>query len=994
MFNFRIYIALICSAFLGAAHAQNMTEVWAKKYANIGERAFRAVMEAGNGTLVAVGESKSDGRLLLADHSTGQTILDVRFGGNKDDAFEAVAQTFDGHFLLAGRTASIGKGGSDGWLVEVDAQGRKIREAAFGTTGSDEFRAIAVLPDGKVLLGGYRDGQKQGDVWLVKVTLQSSPTGLAWTETWSATVGNDEFVTLSAMVPISDGGVVFAGNSGKKSPTGSGDAYCAKIDAQGKITWRKTYGGEDWDEGLGLISTREGGFALAGLTRPKDAKAPDAWLVKLGRDGSKQWDKTYGGKDADYANAVLQTDDGGFLLVGATKSQRSGARNFAGFLVRVSLGGDLLWQQPLGGDKEDVFEVVCPLHNEAVIVAGHTDGDTGWMLHLSDPLLKNSLVGIRDATGLRHTDAKLPTTDGNLLPGQSSWLSFRLENTSDLDMPDVRVAVDETTGAGGFSIWGTNYIGKLKKGEAREVHIPLNAAPDAADGRRHLAVDISAGGKALQTFEKDIELRRPKPASLMIAGYDFQTSGTSNRVTLEVTVENTGDSTSRAAEVSFRCPNGILAQSTTQVPMGVVAAHSRRTVRLEFEKGSFSGNTAVFGCSVRAGGREQVNKTLEWQVGSKASLLSGGPIMVWQNPAPHETGSRTVRTNEEHYEVKMTVVSPKAVNTKNIKVKVNGVEMDGSKFNEEDLREEAKQDTKFIYTYKNKLPLAPGANRVQIVVDGEVSDEVILEFAPERANLHIVAIGAQHEDLQFTTNDAKDFGEQFKNQGGAGKLFGQVFVKTLVSPSETDLTGLKQAMFDLAYQWNDGQIKPQDVLVVFVSSHGKIVENRFKILQTGYNPKYDRLALDYKSELLEVLSPINCKKIVLLDACHSGGAKEGFGGVSKALIELAKSQPGVSTLTSCGPTEKSYENAAWQNGAFTEALLEAFQGRNCQDANGTFQADSDRDQILRLGELYDFLRRRVPNLVKDTIPNAPTGQTPFMPEEQLDRGLPIYLIGQ
>jgi uncharacterized caspase-like protein len=303
-----------------------------------------------------------------------------------------------------------------------------------------------------------------------------------------------------------------------------------------------------------------------------------------------------------------------------------------------------------------------------------------------------------------------------------------------------------------------------------------------------------------------------------------------------------------------------------------------------------------------------------------------------------------------------------------------------------------KENAQYTYTYRNKIPLQQGNNRVEVVADDQVSDALEVEFVPERANLFVLAIGPKHEDLQYTAKDAADFAQAFQNQGGDGKLFNQVFISTLTTPEKTDLTAIKQAAYDLAYQWDDKQIKQTDLLLVFVSSHGKIVDNRFKILQTGYNPKYEKLAVDYKTDLLEVLNNINCKKIVLIDACHSGGAKEGFGGLSSAMVDLAKAQPGVSTLTSCGSTEKSYEDKVWENGAFTEALLDAFAGNRCQDAGGEYSADTNGDQILRLGELYQFLRRRVPALVQSNIPNAPTSQTPFMPEDQLDQNLPVYLL--
>jgi hypothetical protein len=59
---------------------------------------------------------------------------------------------------------------------------------------------------------------------------------------------------------------------------------------------------------------------------------------------------------------------------------------------------------------------------------------------------------------------------------------------------------------------------------------------------------------------------------------------------------------------------------------------------------------------------------------------------------------------------------------------------------------------------------------------------------------------------------------------------------------------------------------------------------------------------------------------------------------------------------------------------------------------GNYRADANNDRVLRLGELYDFLQKRVPQLVKSAIPNAPTNQIPFMPGSQLDREMPIFLI--
>ena len=985
---FLIYLPAVC-------FSQNLQTDWQKTFGRDGDVVVHKMIEATNGYLIAVGQTAAntqggtDGWLLIADHSTGQVIAEKRFGGKKDEVLYSVTQTFEGNFLLAGATTSIGKGKSDAWLLLVDERGELLSQTTYGTPEHDEFRHLLLQSDGSVILAGYHNDRKTGDICLTKIQND--------TLRWEKNIGNAEFETLSGFVSTPDGGFAFCGNTGKKAENGAENIYLAKVDAKGSLVWKKFFGEKAWEEALGLLATRDGGFAVAGLTKSKGAGDMDAWLLKANRDGTRQWDKTFGGKDADLANTLLQTADGGFLLAGSTKSHRSGARFSEAWLVQTTPGGDLLWEQTQGTDKDDVFTSSMLLHDGSIALAGANNGSTACLSRCSDPYhTKNALAGIRDAVTLKLSEPSLHTADGALTPGEQSFLSFNITNTADFDLPDLRVEVDNRSGGSEVTFWNTSYYGTISKGGVKEVRIPVKGSADLAPGTQQLSVTLSSGAKSLQSFDQVITLRKPKPATLSIADHQFSASGRSDEVTLKVQIENSGDSTSRAAEVSFICPPGISAQGSGSAPMGLIAAHSRRDARLTFVKtAQFSGSVARIICVVKEAGREKVRKTLEWQANSgKTSLVSNGPILIWSDPAPHETGTNKVRKTDDHIEVKMTVVSPKPVNTKNIKVKVNGVEMDGSKFNEEDLSPPRQEESKYIYTYKNKIPLQQGNNHLELVVDEVVSDALEVEFAPERANLYVVSIGPKHEDLQFTGQDARDFAAAYRNQGGEGKLFNEVFVTELTTPEKTDLTGIKQAMYDLAFQWDDKQIKQSDMLLVFISSHGKIADNRFKVLQTGYNPKYERLAVDFKTDILEVLNNINCKKLIFIDACHSGGAKDGFGGVSRAVVDLAKTQPGVSTLTSCGSTEKSYEDKAWGNGAFTEALLDAFSGKACNDSSGEYSADTDSDRIVRLGELYDFLRRRVPALVQAGVPNAPTSQTPFMPESQLDKNLPLYFIGQ
>jgi hypothetical protein len=968
--------------------AQDLRLDWNKVYGGgIGKEIFFRCLEATNGNLFAVGESNSktaggkDAYLVITDFSTGNVIKELRFGGAKDDVFYDVAQTFEGNFLLAGYTESQGKGGKDAWMVLVDINGAKLGEWTYGDTGADEFSHIAITDNGSIAFSGIKNGQKDGDVWV-----GNWQSGKIINE---GLVGIGEFGAASGLA-VSGTDLVLTGNVKK-----GGDVFLLKTSLKGEKRWSKVFGGKEWEEALGLINTAEGGYVICGLTRSKGAGDLDAWLINTSRDGSLLWDKPYGGSDIDLANGVTQLEDGSFLLVGMSRSYRSGARKSKAYVARISTGGELRWQSYYGDGNDDSAGQATLLHDGSMVVSGSTTafgaaGEDGWLFRLIDPLRQE--IAMRDQIPVTLSDVRLASADGKTLtPGENVYLSFRVDNNSGVNLSDIRVEVEDRSGNQLFDAWGANYAGYLNNRGSKWIRIPVKAKKGIKDAENLLGLTVYAGSKSLQTIETKVVTRLPSAASLQIAGFNFAPSTRSDEITLTVQLENTGDFSTQATDALITCPAGIQLTGPSSIPLGVVAAHSKREAKFGFQKtAQFRDPLANIVFVAKEGGIEKLRKTLEWQAGGKATLSANGPIMIWTDPAPHESGTNKFKKDNSQFEFKMTVVSPKPLTTKNFKLRVNGVEVEGSKFDEQDLSTLKQEQQQYTYTFKRKTQLGIGQSRFEVVIDDQISQPIFVEYAPERANLHILAIGPQHNDLKYTSKDAHDFANAFRSQGGVDKLYPNVMVAEATDQEGTGLTGFKQALYDLSYQWKDGQIKANDVLILFISSHGKIVENRFKILQTGYNPKYDNLCIDFKSDILDILDGIKCKKIIFLDACHSGGAKDGYDGLSRAVIDLAKTLPGVSTMASCQSDEKSYESAQWENGAFTESLLEAFSNKLI--AEGNYRADTNNDHVLRLGELYDFLQKRVPQLVKSAIPNAPTNQIPFMPESQLDRDMPLFII--
>jgi hypothetical protein len=100
---------------------------------------------------------------------------------------------------------------------------------------------------------------------------------------------------------------------------------CACADSM----WSQTYGGTGTDAGTGdLIQTSDGGYAISGDTNSFGAGNTDVWLVKTDAEGNMEWNQTYGGTSSDTGWSLISTIDGGYALAGSTSSFGAGGTDF------------------------------------------------------------------------------------------------------------------------------------------------------------------------------------------------------------------------------------------------------------------------------------------------------------------------------------------------------------------------------------------------------------------------------------------------------------------------------------------------------------------------------------------------------------------------------------------------------------------------------------------------------------------------------------------
>ena len=135
--------------------------------------------------------------------------------------------------------------------------------------------------------------------------------------------------------------------------------------------WEKTFGGSMIDFGEVVRQTTDGGYIIVGSTRSYGAGWYDVYLIKTDASGNKEWEKTFGGSSNDYAYSVQQTTDGGYIIVSTTGSYGAGLYDF--YLIKTDASGNKEWEKTFGGSGWDYAYSVQQTTDGGYIIAGTTD---------------------------------------------------------------------------------------------------------------------------------------------------------------------------------------------------------------------------------------------------------------------------------------------------------------------------------------------------------------------------------------------------------------------------------------------------------------------------------------------------------------------------------------------------------------------------------------------------------------------------------------------
>jgi photosystem II stability/assembly factor-like uncharacterized protein len=309
----------------------------------------------------------TDGVILFTDNggvTTQQDLFEITYGGYNSETGIVIDKTSDGGFIIGGSTASFSSS-QDMYVIKLDSSASIQWSKVYNSPGTiDRIHGIKQTPDGGYYLSGYIEG---GFGFLDQFMMKIDAYG---NMNWAKNFGGLEADELRQLSITPDGGMIVAGYNASFG-VGAKEVQAIKLSSDGIMEWAKTYGTFYEDFNFSVIVSSDGNYVLVGAVDITGSYGIRPTLIKLDSQGNVLWAKYYTGYHEDWGRDLVETPDGGYLIVGITTSYSIGFSNDI-YLIKTDSIGNVLWSKSYGGAGEDIAYGVVLTGDGKYVIVGHT----------------------------------------------------------------------------------------------------------------------------------------------------------------------------------------------------------------------------------------------------------------------------------------------------------------------------------------------------------------------------------------------------------------------------------------------------------------------------------------------------------------------------------------------------------------------------------------------------------------------------------------------
>ncbi len=155
------------------------------------------------------------------------------------------------------------------------------------------------------------------------------------------------------------------------------DMLLSKLSFNGEIEWQQFYGSFHNEQGFGVVSCKDGGFGVVGFTKSLDDFG-DVYFVKADKNGEKLWENNFGTRFVDYGFNLIENNVGEFILIGTQGGFYNPTRtDFTNhdadiLIIKTNNRGEEVWYKTYGGSSHDWAKDIIAAPGGGYFISGST----------------------------------------------------------------------------------------------------------------------------------------------------------------------------------------------------------------------------------------------------------------------------------------------------------------------------------------------------------------------------------------------------------------------------------------------------------------------------------------------------------------------------------------------------------------------------------------------------------------------------------------------
>lgn len=294
-------------------------------------------------------------------NSFSTSSMDIE--GGKD-----ILQDSTGAVLLLGYAEVLGGHGYEVTLTKTDNQGVTIFSRHYGTdlggfSGSNDDKGIGIVEswdgNGYIILA-ETDFDGDNDIYLMKVDLSGNPV-------WSRIVGTDRDNYPEKIIRTADRNYVVVSTIQSDATLGW-EFHAMKIDESGATLWQTTVGGPDSEYANSVVELNNGNLILVGYRRNYGDDLKDMFIVNI--DGAGNYVNSFclGTADFDEGAVDVALSTPGNLMILGDWTGNAGSRDI--LITQLNTSGTSLSRKIGQPTRQDWGNELLRLPSGQYVIAG------------------------------------------------------------------------------------------------------------------------------------------------------------------------------------------------------------------------------------------------------------------------------------------------------------------------------------------------------------------------------------------------------------------------------------------------------------------------------------------------------------------------------------------------------------------------------------------------------------------------------------------------